>query len=226
MSKVILLSGGMDSFISYSLWGDNHIPVFIKNLSSYTEQDYQKALLLCGSKLVVINTASNLVELPNTSVVPHRNMIMMGVVANVMGASEIMISSPRGEIIADQQPAFYKRLQSIMGNVKITNPIGRYTKTQAVRKYVRESGSFARKRIVSHSRSCYSASTWGQCGQCAACFKRFVAFELNGVSDKFNYPPALYPLAVKGEGNLTFSNMAAYGIRPTWEAWKAVRRYV
>lgn len=216
MAQIILLSGGMDSLISHRLFYPDAVPVFVRTGSCYTAHDYKKATEQDSS--VRLLCLPNLHE-RSDGVVPHRNSILLSAVANMFGASEIVVSAPRGELIWDQQPAFHRAVEKVLRGVRILNPLRKLTKTQAVAEWLRRGNGWV--ELVQCSRSCYSDNAH-QCGQCPACVKRWVALQNNGLSEFYHADVQQYARRIASMA--TARDLFRYGIRPTYEAWKAVNR--
>lgn len=213
MAQIILLSGGMDSLISHRLFYPDAQPVFVGGLSRYAEHDYFCAMQQVP--LVSYIEAPKMVERAD-GVVPHRNALMLALVANMFHAAEIIVSAPKGELIWDQQTAFYYTMEQAL-KVQINNPLERLTKTQAVAAWLHR-GLPAEELLA--SRSCYSRSEH-QCGQCPACVKRWIALKNNGLSEYYHSDVRQYAMTLATLG--TWRDALRYGARPTWEAWKALQ---
>lgn len=219
MAQIILLSGGMDSLISHRVFYPDALPVFVRSGARYTLHDYKMAnqqvprlSLLC---------LPNLHERPD-GVVPHRNSILLSAVANQFNADEIIVSAPRGELIWDQQPAFHRAMEKVLRGVKITNPLRRLTKTQAVAAWLAR--GLPRAELLA-SRSCYS-ETAHQCGACAACVKRWIALTNNGIEEFYQEDPYNHAFRLVEELSVPqlVGYAARYGLRPAWEAYEALRK--
>lgn len=219
MRSVILLSGGLDSMISYRLWYPQSLPVFVNTGAVYMGWDYQCAMEIAGHRLELLH-APALEEQPSGAV-PHRNALLLSLVAAKYDAAEIVVSAPRGELIWDQQPAFHRGMEKVLRGVKIRNPLRGLTKTQAVDKYLSWCLKYHTGHEIHNTRSCYSDRP-GQCGNCAACFKRWVSLRNNGLNEEYQQDPRMF--AARISRGATFKDAFRYGLRPLWEAHKALRR--
>lgn len=213
MGKVVLLSGGMDSLVSHRLFCPDFTPVFVRTGSRYEHLDI--ALAKTQVPALHILHAPPLREWGN-GVVPHRNAVLLSVVANEYGADTICVSAPRGELIWDQQPAFHAAMQKVLRGVSIVNPLRRLTKTQAVAAWLAR-GLPAAELLA--TRSCYSPSA-RQCGQCPACVKRWVALSNNGLSEPYAADVRQHAMKLAKMG--TWRDAWRYGFRPAYEAWRAL----
>lgn len=213
MAQIVLLSGGMDSLISHRLFYPDAEPVFVFSGSRYSMHDWKLAV----QQVPTLRTldAPDLREWAN-GVVPHRNIVLLGTVANQCSAHELIVSAPRGEIIWDQQRAFHRAAQKVLKGVQIINPLRHYTKTQAVAAWL--AAGLSHEELLA-SRSCYSAEP-GQCGQCAACVKRWVALTNNRISEPYRADVRQH--AIKLANMAQVRDLFRYGIRPSLEAWRAI----
>lgn len=166
--KIILLSGGLDSYISYRLFATDYHPVFVDTGAKYAALDYAAAQALVPNLQYL--KMPTLTE-HYSGMVPHRNLILLALVANKFDCCEIMVSAPKGELVSDQQPAFYRKVSKLLG-ITVSNPAGRYTKSGLIRQALAR-GVTATELL--QTRSCYSDSTV-PCGECSACIKRAIAF--------------------------------------------------
>jgi 7-cyano-7-deazaguanine synthase in queuosine biosynthesis len=219
MAQIILLSGGLDSMISYRLFYPRATPVFVDTSSIYTTHDHTCALSIAGVDLVTLK-APALAERFD-GVVPHRNAVLLSFVANRMGAHQIIVSAPRGELIWDQQPAFHRAMEKVLRGVEILNPLRSLTKTQAVALLLQQYGHTWAQHHVSRTRSCYS-DTGHQCGQCPACVKRWVSLQNNGLSEFYHGDVRAYARQLASRG--TVRDLLRYGLRPALEARRALQQ--
>lgn len=177
--KIILLSGGLDSYISYRLFAPDYHPVFVDTGAKYAALDYAAALAQVPHlQLLKMPTLTE----HSDGLVPHRNLILLALVANRFACSEIMVSAPKGELVADQQPAFYRKVSRLLG-ITISNPAGRYTKSGLVRQALALGVSTTE---LLQTRSCYSDAAT-PCGVCSACIKRAIAFGNSGIDLGWTY---------------------------------------
>jgi 7-cyano-7-deazaguanine synthase in queuosine biosynthesis len=188
------------------------VPVFVKTGNAYQDIDLDIAQRLMPG--LEVYELPKLKECRN-GVVPHRNAILLAYLANVTYADEIVVSAPKGEMIWDQQTSFHRIMESVLKEVKISNPLRKLTKAQAIRKYLERNGDVG---TLLSTRSCYSGQV-GQCGLCAACIKRWIALRNNGLSECYANDVASYAAMVIKSGRIR--DMFRYGLRPTFEAVKA-----
>lgn len=217
MAQIILLSGGMDSFLSYRLFHRSFVPVFVDTGNRYAAMDLRVAREQAGRRLLVLD-APKLRERPD-GVVPHRNALLLAYVANKLSAETVCVSAPLGELIWDQQPAFYRSMERVLRGVRIVNPIGNFTKAQAVADYMRAAPATAEYDLA-WTRSCYSATEW-RCGQCPACVKRYIALRNNGIAESYTHDVRAYARTLLKGANI--GHVLRYGVRPALEAWRALR---
>jgi 7-cyano-7-deazaguanine synthase in queuosine biosynthesis len=102
--------------------------------------------------------------------------------------------------------------------VTILNPLQNLTKTQAVALWKKRGIS---TDLLLESRSCYGRKL-RPCGHCAACVKRFIALKNNDIEEHYLSDPKAYAKKLVELANVQY--LLKYGIRPAWEAWKAIYR--
>lgn len=217
MRQIILLSGGMDSMIARRVFYPHAIPVFVRTGSRYQHLDLSAAKRV--SQKVKVLSMPTLRENPD-GVVPHRNALLLAYVANHMRAEAIVVSSPRGELIWDQQPAFHRAMERVLGDVEIVSPLRDMTKAQAVGLLCDAFGRNRAERYLAETRSCYSA-TEQQCGECSACVKRYIALRYNGFHEEYTVHPHEHARQLLSLA--TWRGAFKYGFRPAFEAWKVFR---
>lgn len=185
MQKVLLSSGGMDSWLlahEPELQGAVH--VFINIGQKYLEKEMAAAYRL-ASKLDVSLEYAKGPDLGqyehSTGIIPFRNAQML-LLAGLYG-EKIYFGVIADEINSDKSPEFVEAIQATMNishraqywthgkNYEILTPFRQYTKTQLVQRYLDNGGSLPK---LLTSVSCYDAGSH-HCGRCASCFKRWVA---------------------------------------------------
>lgn len=202
MTKVLLYSGGMDSYLIDKL-----------------EQPEVKLFLDLGtesaaierSKLpedVVIDESLNLAsfELPN-KIIPMRNLYM-GMVALQYG-NQVILGATAGDTTKDKDQVFASKATSLLRyiltdpgkrpttyseyeQISIELPYKDVTKTQLLGRYLTE---HALEPFLNESYSCYSGSHQ-ECGGCRSCFRKWVALVNNDVFEhRFEQDPYKFKLA-------------------------------
>lgn len=185
MQKVLLSSGGMDSWLLANepeLAGAIHVFVNIG-------QKYEhKECIAAGALAVQLGAQFEIVDGPDlaqyehsTGIIPFRNAQMLLLAA--LYGEEIYFGVIADEINSDKSPEFVEAMRDVLNishraqywthgkNYDIKTPFRQYTKSDLVRRFLNNGGSLDK---LLTSVSCYDAGEH-HCGRCASCFKRWVA---------------------------------------------------
>ncbi|CAB4194483.1 Queuosine biosynthesis protein QueC [uncultured Caudovirales phage] len=183
--KVLLSSGGMDSALLAQrpeLYGAVH--VFVDIGQKYLAKELRAASLVAqnsNAALHVVRTMQ-IAEFEHTSgIIPFRNAEMILCAAQY--GTDIYLGVIADEINSDKSPEFCRAIEDVLNishkkqywtegkDFQIHTPFRQWSKTDLVTEYLRTGGSLSQ---LLQSVSCYS-STDQHCGECASCFKRWVA---------------------------------------------------
>lgn len=185
MSKVLLSSGGMDSFLlahEPELKGAAH--VFVNIGQKYLEKERTSAKLVansCGAEFIEVVTNQIAKYEHESGIIPLRNAEML--LCAAQHGEQIYFGVIADEINSDKSPEFVAAIQETMNishkaqywtegkQFQILTPFRNFTKTQLVQRYHDNGGSLPK---LLTSVSCYDAGSH-HCGRCASCFKRWVA---------------------------------------------------
>lgn len=187
--RVILYSGGLDSFIGAALL-EREQPgwkkVYFNIGSRYSAKE---AMLLPGD--VYHYRAIRLAGLErDDGFVPQRNVLLVTAAQAFNDADEIALCGVRGEYSRDKHPTFYRQASQLLSYtagkpVRVFSPFERKTKSQAVAMYLKAGLPIA---PLLQTVSCYHP-TERACGECMSCFRRWVALENNGLQQEWSKPP-------------------------------------
>jgi len=191
--RILLWSGGMDSFIAYYMlkekFGDEIKTAYVslghryqdKEMRIIRELDVAKIIPLHG---IIRNLQLGAWESPDAHI-PMRNMFMIQLAAmTAPEAVEVYLVAQKGEqSIPDRSPKFFTNMSAILTEqldkrVLVLNPCQDMTKVQMVKWFKErypEDIEHLRKTV-----GCYSPSD-KHCGACGSCLRRSVAFEANGI---------------------------------------------
>ncbi len=185
MQKVLLSSGGMDSWLlahEPELAGAVH--VFVDIEQKYASKEYRSAVTLAkelGTTLEVVQGPDLAQYEHSTGIIPFRNaqMILLG----ALYGEKIYFGVIADEINSDKSIEFVEAMQSVLNishrpqywthgkHYEILTPFRSYTKSDLVRRYLANGGLIGK---LLTSVSCYDGGEY-HCGRCASCFKRWVA---------------------------------------------------
>lgn len=181
MKKVLLYSGGMDSWLIDKLWKpDIKLFIDIKTPSSIEER---KRL----PKDVIIKEfdLSEYEEKNEYHLLPLRNLIFCEI-ASYYG-DEICLGSVGGSRHFDNNETFRKKTEELLNylykennnkEIKIVLPYMNTNKEDLIKLYIEQGGDI--KEAFEKSFSCYEPINGKECGKCVSCKQKIEAFEKNG----------------------------------------------
>lgn len=185
MQKVLLSSGGMDSWLlahEPELQGATH--VFVNIGQKYQGKEWNAAHALAkamDAKFEDVDGPDLAKYEHSTGIIPFRNAQMLLLAA--LYGEEIYFGVIADEINSDKSGEFCVAMESVLNishrkqywtegkQYEIRTPFRHFTKTDLVRRYLTNGGELDK---LLTSVSCYDAGA-NHCGQCASCFKRWVA---------------------------------------------------
>ena len=185
MSKVLLSSGGMDSFLlahEPELQGAKH--VFVNIGQNYLAKERTAAKLVaqsCNAEFIEVVTNQIAKYEHESGIIPLRNAEML--LCAAQHGEQIYFGVIADEINSDKSVEFVAAIQDTMNishraqywtegkTYQILTPFREFTKSELVRRYLANGGSL--EKLLT-SVSCYDAGAH-HCGRCASCFKRWVA---------------------------------------------------
>jgi 7-cyano-7-deazaguanine synthase in queuosine biosynthesis len=224
MGKVILLSGGMDSYITYTLWHNDAMPLFVSWGAPYEDKDYEQAKRLVPELKQVNNVLDLWNYVGDFGHVPHRNVALLTIAAQY--GDKIVLSGVREDLSGDTSDKFLRSMSKTLSlserrPITVFNGTGRMTKTQLLREYFAHYGDLDDMQRILQTRSCYRTHST-HCGECAACLKRWVALTNNGVAEHFDKDPREYARAIVKHAK--WRDIMRVGIRYLWEVSDAIER--
>ena len=185
MNKVLLSSGGMDSFLlahQPEVLGATH--VFVDIGQSYKAKEWLSAARVarsCGSPFVRVQGPDLAKHEHFTGIIPFRNAQMILLAA--LHGEEIYFGVIADEINSDKSVEFCKAMEDTLNishrkqywtkgkQFSIRTPFREQTKSDLLRQYIANGGTI---ETALTTVSCYDGGAL-HCGCCASCFKRWVA---------------------------------------------------
>lgn len=186
MKRVILVSGGIDSYCAWhhynSYHGSVNIPVFIYYNQAYAEKEIAACRELYDDFTILKVGYVTRSQTKNNPFIPCRNLTFASSVAMSFEPDEIVISGLRDDNVVDKSPRAFKEMSAFISEhsnfqVNITSPFFKKSKGEVVADFLKNNGSVDKLLMCV---SCYEASE-GHCNDCPACFRRFVALASNGI---------------------------------------------
>lgn len=188
MKPVLMLSGGVDSVVSWFYLGKPE-SVHITGHSRYSKKELECVHRL---KHVLGELVVHIVELPfvlpherEDAWIPARNLLF-----SLVGAyfgDIIYIACQRGERdIVDRSDEFFETTSELLtkhfGTTKRVHPVWvNETKQDLLKWYIDNVGDM--ELLKHYTVSCYDGKHGGRCGDCASCFRLAVSLVYNNVED-------------------------------------------
>lgn len=188
MKKVLLYSGGMDSWLINKLWKPDKL-IYVNMHTEYSELEISR-LPEC---VEIIDFPLGQFSLPN-SIIPLRNLYLYMVACNVTEFEdvEVCLGALNGDRINDKSIKFvellnpllqylYEEQQSQPGkNIKVSMPFKDSSKRELLELYVKQGGTL--REVYESSFSCYHPSVEDkECLSCKACFRKAIPFIVAGM---------------------------------------------
>lgn len=188
--KVLLYSGGMDSWLIRKLWKPD-LCLYVDMKTEYSE--IEKSRLPEDVKVVELPLQQ--FSLPN-SIIPLRNLYLFMTACNVteFEDAQICLGALNGDRINDKTKKFvdllnpllqylYEPQQSQPGkNVEVVLPYKDMSKRELLNEYVSQGGIL--REVWENSFSCYHPVNNRPCLNCKACFRKAIPFIVAGMEFK------------------------------------------
>lgn len=185
MKKVLLYSGGMDSWLMSKLWKPD-IKLYVDMKTRYSANEIER---------ISKDPEVKIVEFPlgqwerDDAIIPLRNLYLAMVACNVTGSEdiEILIGATNGDRVLDKSPEFVDKATDLLSylyspqhwipegkKVRVSIDFKKYTKTDLLKMYKEQGGDL--DEAFHHSFSCYNPIDDHECWHCKPCFRKFVSF--------------------------------------------------
>ncbi len=200
MVDVLLYSGGLDSYIAYFYLRDtfdyNPKLLYVPLGHRYQQQEIDaihRTTEYMDDKHVLFDSTLALGRWEEDNAhIPLRNSFLAHTAA-LYGADRIWLITQEGETdLPDRSFSGYLRMSELltvlsMREVKVDTPFWTMSKVDMV-KWYKEQGLPIPGLLKTHS--CYAAGRGKKpCGNCGACFRRFIAFYLNDIKEEYELHP-------------------------------------
>ena len=182
--SVLLYSGGMDSVIIDHLLK----PDILLNISMNSNYDARERKSFPDKEIIFLDNVINLSRFErDDAIVPNRNAHLV-LLASHYGET-IWLGSVSGDRSFDKDEIFYHHMETLLNHMwqaqhwteerrfTVSSPFKDRTKTDLVEEYLEKGGQ---PQYLLDSYSCYEGEQQ-HCGQCKACFRKWVALENNTV---------------------------------------------
>lgn len=192
MKKILLYSGGMDSWLIDKLWKPDML-VYINMHTRYSENEINH-IKSQRNDVTFIDFPLGQWE-RDDAIIPLRNLYLPMVICNITGEDDIDIclGATSGDRVLDKSYEFVKKANDILNylyqpqhwipngkKVRLNIDFKNFTKTQLLEMYLKDGGDI--NEAFNASFSCYNPSNGCECWQCKPCFRKYVSFALNGMT--------------------------------------------
>jgi 7-cyano-7-deazaguanine synthase len=183
--KVLLSSGGMDSMLlAQTVQTRGAIHLFVDIGQKYLEKELGAAQLVAeqAGAIFIAEKTMQLARFEHeTGIIPFRNAEMILCAAQY--GTDIYLGVIADEVNSDKSVEFCAAMEAVLNishkkqywtegkQFRVLTPLREFTKSQLIADYLQHGGSLP---SLLKTVSCYSPSET-HCGQCASCFKRWVA---------------------------------------------------
>lgn len=213
-SRVLLYSGGLDSFVVAKLWQPD-VLLYVAIGHRY-EQHERRAMQRAGLP-VVIDTRLHLGHMERRDgIVPLRNLYFLAIASHY--GDTIAMGVLDGEVNGDKSVTFARQTEAVLATCygpgywsegrapRVEYPVAHLSKAELVAEYLRAGHDPA---ALLATRTCYDPGEL-PCGHCSACVKRHIALAANGLREATAHDPATSPYLDE--------------IRARWGTYNAKRR--
>ena len=190
MKKVLLYSGGMDSWLISKIWKPDK-KVYVNMHTKYSNQEIDK-IKKNNDDVIIVDFPLGQWE-RDDAIIPLRNLYLLMVICNITKDEdvEICLGATAGDRVLDKSPEFVKKANDILNylyqpqhwipngkKIVINIDFKNKTKTQLLSKFIEDGGDI--EEAFDKSFSCYNPNNGLECWECKPCFRKFVSFALNG----------------------------------------------
>lgn len=180
MKKVLMYSGGMDSWIIDKLWKPD-IKVFVNFHTPSAEEEIKRL----SSDVIIKDIDLKEFEVQDShKLMPLRNLLL-SIIGSYYG-DEICLGSIGGSVHYDNTPEFAAKTTELLNmlykeqnrTIEVVLPYAGISKTELIRRYKEVGGDL--NKAYNESFSCYEPINGKECGKCPSCLQKIEAFKNNG----------------------------------------------
>lgn len=208
MQKILLYSGGMDSWLIDKIWKPDR-RIYVDMHTRYSEQEI-KSIKQRRNDVEIIDFPLGQWE-RDDKIIPLRNLYLPMVICNITGSEDvdICIGATAGDRVLDKSKEYVAKANDLLNylyqpqwwipegkKVNINIDFKDYTKEDLLKAYIEQGGDLDTAFIESFS--CYEPDENGNvCYACKPCFRKFVAFEMMGYVFPINVLQKVIPYIEK-----------------------------
>ncbi len=195
MKKVLLYSGGMDSWLIDKIWKPDR-RIYVDMHTRYSAQEIER-IKSKRDDVEIIDFPLGQWE-RDDKIIPLRNLFLPMVICNITGNEDvdICLGATKGDRVLDKSKEFVEKATDLLSylyqpqwwipegkKVRVNINFKDCTKEDLLQKYLDMGGSL--DEAFSASFSCYEPNEdgtecWCNHGICKPCFRKFVAFDTMG----------------------------------------------
>lgn len=184
--KVLLYSGGMDSWLISQIWKPD-IRLYVDMNTRYSKEEIARLPVDVIVEKLDLGKWERL-----DAIIPLRNLYLIALATNY--GDNICIGATAGDRVLDKSFQFQEMYEELLRylyqkqhwtekrNITLNFDFKKYTKTQLLSIYLKQGGNI--DKAFNASFSCYNPIDNKECWQCKPCFRKFISFALNG----YNFP--------------------------------------
>lgn len=187
MQKILLYSGGMDSYLIDKLWKPDR-RIYVDMHTRYSQQEID-----CIKKR---RNDVEFIDFPlgqwerEDKIIPLRNLYLPMVICNITGNEDvdICLGATNSDRVLDKSQEYVEKATDLLNylyqpqwwipngkKVRVNIDFKKYTKEDLLKMYMEQGGDL--DKAYNESFSCYEPDEEGNvCHRCKPCFRKFVAF--------------------------------------------------
>lgn len=187
MQKILLYSGGMDSYLIDKLWKPDR-RIYVDMHTRYSQQEID-----CIKKR---RNDVEFIDFPlgqwerEDKIIPLRNLYLPMLICNITGNEDvdICLGATNSDRVLDKSQEYVEKATDLLNylyqpqwwipngkKVRVNIDFKKYTKEDLLKMYMEQGGDL--DKAYNESFSCYEPDEEGNvCHRCKPCFRKFVAF--------------------------------------------------
>ena len=182
MKKVLLYSGGVDSYMINQIWKPD-VKLYVDMNTRYSKQEIARL------PEDVIVTKLDLSEFERSdAVIPARNLYLLTIATNY--GDEICLGATADDRQADKTIEFAEKASDILSflhqeqfwtkkrDIKVNLEFSKLTKSEILQLYVESGGNL--EKALKESFTCYTPIGNDECWNCKACHRKYITFKIAG----------------------------------------------
>ena len=188
--KILLYSGGFDSWVIDKLWKPDH-KVYVNMHTKYSEAELERIKKL--DDVTIIDFPLSQWE-RDDAIIPLRNLYLVMAICNTFKDDDldICLGATAGDRVLDKSYYFADKASDLLSylyqpqhwypkgrKINVNVSFKSKTKTELLTDYINMGGSI--EEAFKGSFSCYNPDEFGkECWKCKPCFRKYVAFKTCG----------------------------------------------